>query len=343
MNKKPLVSVVTITYNHELYISKTIDGVLMQNCDFDIEFIIANDNSIDKTDLVIKEHLKKNKIPENIKIGYSNHDENKGMMDNFIWALGKAEGKYIALCEGDDYWTDPLKLQKQVDILEENEEYVATFHQVSQLNFNGNIEEPKDIENYSTDFFGAIQGAFGRNTLSTVVKKEAINFDLLEKSRKSKIGDIYVMVGASLKGKGFVINDNMGMYRHHVGGASKNYNPLFYYQSRVGIFEYIEENLNESDERKAFYRAFATRFAKQELVWIVKSGNFHLLKSILRKYNFYRQLSKTNTLTFEETLFREQFRKNHKTMKLSFLDTIKAVFKFITRKHYINKFDSPYA
>lgn len=124
MTDYPKVSVVTITYGHENYITQTLDGVLMQDYPGEIEFIIANDNSPDQTDIVIKNYLSSAKIPENYEIKYTKHDANKGMMPNFIWALEHATGKYIALCEGDDYWTDPRKLQKQVEFLEANEEYI---------------------------------------------------------------------------------------------------------------------------------------------------------------------------------------------------------------------------
>lgn len=120
----PKISVVTITYGHENFIEQTLDGVFMQDYKGEIEFIISNDHSPDATDRVIKDYLSVKEIPINFTIKYTQHEVNKGMMTNFIWALEQASGKYIALCEGDDYWTDPLKLQKQVDFLEENEEYV---------------------------------------------------------------------------------------------------------------------------------------------------------------------------------------------------------------------------
>ncbi|WP_457271803.1 glycosyltransferase [Pedobacter sp. UYEF25] len=125
---EPTVSIVMITYGHENFITQAIDGVLMQVTNFQIELIVANDNSPDATDELVKKHLSQKVIPENIKILYKNHEKNLGMIANFFWALKKAEGRYIAICEGDDYWIDPLKLQKQVDFLAQNTEYglVAT-------------------------------------------------------------------------------------------------------------------------------------------------------------------------------------------------------------------------
>ena len=123
MTDYPKVSVVTITYGHAPYITQTIEGVLMQDYPGEIEFIISNDHSPDDTDRVIKEYLAGRIIPDNFTVEYTLHEKNKGMMPNFFWAAGQVSGKYIAFCEGDDYWTDPLKLQKQVRFLEENSAY----------------------------------------------------------------------------------------------------------------------------------------------------------------------------------------------------------------------------
>ncbi|MGA9211890.1 glycosyltransferase family 2 protein [Kaistella sp.] len=123
MTDYPKVSVVTITYGHENYITQTLDGVLVQDYPGEIEFIIANDNSPDSTDKVINEYLASKKIPDNFTIKYTKHKNNLGMIPNFFWAAEQVTSNYIAFCEGDDYWADPLKLQKQVLFLEENTEF----------------------------------------------------------------------------------------------------------------------------------------------------------------------------------------------------------------------------
>ncbi|WP_048501230.1 glycosyltransferase family 2 protein [Chryseobacterium sp. BLS98] len=130
MSQNPLVSVIIITYNQENYIGQAINGVLMQNFSENIEVIIADDNSPDNTEEVIKSF---SDHPNFGCIKYFKHRENMGMMPNFIWAYNQCKGKYIALCEGDDYWIDSLKLQKQVDFLERNPEYSLTFHKIKEL------------------------------------------------------------------------------------------------------------------------------------------------------------------------------------------------------------------
>lgn len=120
---KPIVSVCTITYMQEKYIAETIEGVLMQEVDFPIEFIIADDCSPDNTEKVVQHYVDNH--PRGHWIKYTKHKKNQGMNPNFVWALNQCRGKYIAICEGDDYWTDPKKLQKQVDFLENNSGYEA--------------------------------------------------------------------------------------------------------------------------------------------------------------------------------------------------------------------------
>ncbi|NGX84743.1 glycosyltransferase [Aequorivita sp. KMM 9714] len=121
---KALVSVVMITYNHKDNIHKAIEGVLMQKTNFPFELIIGEDASTDGTREIVENYAKK--FPGIIKILSS--DKNLGMTKNYIRTVQGASGKYIALCEGDDYWTDALKLQKQVDFMNFNPECTLCYH-----------------------------------------------------------------------------------------------------------------------------------------------------------------------------------------------------------------------
>ena len=131
------VSVIMITYGHEKFLTQAIEGVLMQEVNFDIELIVADDCSPDKTKEVVEKII--NTHPKSHLIRYTKHSVNKGMQPNFIWAYQQCKGEYIALCEGDDYWIDNKKLQKQVDFLEAESQYVMCFHKVDVLKTNGEI------------------------------------------------------------------------------------------------------------------------------------------------------------------------------------------------------------
>ena len=129
MNQKPLVSVHMITYNHAQFICQAIDGVLNQRTTFQIEIVIGEDCSTDGTKEIVFKYQQK--YPEIIRIVTS--EKNVGMSANFVRTLNACKGKYIAFCEGDDYWTDPLKLQKQVDIMESEPDCAVCVHNATIL------------------------------------------------------------------------------------------------------------------------------------------------------------------------------------------------------------------
>lgn len=120
--ENPLVSVRCITYNHEPYIAQAIDGFLMQKTDFPFEVIIHDDASTDKTADIIREYERK--YPLIIKPIYQTENQYSKRNGSIAKAIDpKLKGKYIAFCEGDDYWIDPNKLQMQVDFLEKKLEH----------------------------------------------------------------------------------------------------------------------------------------------------------------------------------------------------------------------------
>ncbi|MFA5041082.1 MAG: glycosyltransferase [Bdellovibrionales bacterium] len=123
----PVVSLLGITYNHENYISTMLDGFLMQETTFPFEIVIGEDCSTDKTRDVIKSYQEK--YPRLIRLVTG--PKNIGFARNFSRALEACQGKYIAHCEGDDFWTDPQKLQIQFDFMEQNPEYVMCGHAAS--------------------------------------------------------------------------------------------------------------------------------------------------------------------------------------------------------------------
>lgn len=215
MKPYPLVSVIMITYGHEKYIREAVDGVLKQIGGFDLELIIANDCSPDATDTVIQDILKEN--PRASCLHYIRHKKNMGMMQNFIFALQHAKGEYIALCDGDDYWTDPHKLQKQVDFLEAHPDYVLCFHKVKILKPNGELVEDfitKVPENYETQETLARLGNYIHTpsvVFRNVIKEFPPEFSL------SPIGDYFLYMLLSEYGKLKYLEEEMAVYREGVG------------------------------------------------------------------------------------------------------------------------------
>lgn len=136
MIMKPLVSVICITYNHERYIRKCLDGFIMQKTSFPFEVIVHDDASTDKTACVIREY--EEKYPEIIKPIYQTENQYSKGNNNITGLTVKyAKGKYIAMCEGDDFWNDPDKLEKQVSILRDNPTCKMCVHKVQIINEDG--------------------------------------------------------------------------------------------------------------------------------------------------------------------------------------------------------------
>jgi len=220
MKQQPKVSVCMITYGHEKFIEQAVNGVLMQECDFEVELIIANDCSPDQTDAVIQSILKNH--PRASWIQYIKHDKNLGAMRNFIYALQECKGEFIALCDGDDYWTDPLKLQKQVAFLENNLDYVLCFHQVNILMTNGEIVDDfitKVPGNYETIETLAQLGNYIHTpsvVFRNVIKKFPFEFV------HTPIGDFFLYMMLAEHGKLKYLENKMCLYRYGVGVYSRN-------------------------------------------------------------------------------------------------------------------------
>lgn len=129
-----MVSVIIPTYNHERFIKQAIESVLMQKVNFNYEVLIGEDCSKDKTRAVLKEMERT--LPNYFHIFYRN--ENTGAGQNFKDLFNRAQGKYLIVLEGDDYWIYEYKLQKQVDFLENNMDYIATAHNTLVVDKYGN-------------------------------------------------------------------------------------------------------------------------------------------------------------------------------------------------------------
>jgi glycosyltransferase involved in cell wall biosynthesis len=136
---EPLVSISCLAFNHEKFIRKALDGFVIQETNFPFEILIHDDASTDGTAEIIQEY--QSKYPELIKPIYQKENQwKKGLRGSAVHNFPRAKGKYIALCEGDDYWTDPTKLQRQVDFLDSHEDYVLVTENALVLNTHVNTQ-----------------------------------------------------------------------------------------------------------------------------------------------------------------------------------------------------------
>ena len=229
-----------ITYGHEKYIVQAVESIMMQQCEFDFELIISNDHSPDSTDYVIKKIIDEH--PNSYKIKYHLQKNNIGMIPNFIFALNQAKSRYIALCDGDDYWTDPLKLQKQVDFLEANEDYSICWtkyliQSITMLNTpDWEIELSAKLP--LTIDLNTIFSPYCTYTLTTVFRNNALDCESFSNLKYSKDNTIYAI--CLTKGKGVLLNFYGGNYRLHEKSTYSS-TSLFeqYYFSYLNIHEII--------------------------------------------------------------------------------------------------------
>jgi glycosyltransferase involved in cell wall biosynthesis len=207
-----------LAYNHEAYIRQAIDGVLMQQTDFEYELIISNDSSPDRTNEVINEFVANH--PKRKRIKYFNQQQNLGMQSNFTFALKECSGKYIALCEGDDYWTDPLKLQKQVDYISQHENCNLVFTDVQLFEESENkfYHNWARITKDKYEFKDLIEGNV--ITTCTVLFRNPNNNEEIENWLKVfKIGDYPLYLFLLRNGYAYYLKDITAVYRQHTGGT----------------------------------------------------------------------------------------------------------------------------
>jgi glycosyltransferase involved in cell wall biosynthesis len=210
-----MVAVYMITYNHELYIAQAIDSVLMQKTNFDFHLFIGEDCSTDDTSNICKDYAEKH--PN--KITLFAHEQNIGATNNaqiIYKACFESGAKYVAMLEGDDYWTDPYKLQKQVDFLENNSDYTICFHPIKIVKNNIIIDDDINNINETTSIIDLSKGNY-IHTVS-VVFRNSENFCFPESFKKAPAGDYFLHMINARYGKVKKNNEVMAIYRIHKNG-----------------------------------------------------------------------------------------------------------------------------
>ncbi len=236
-NTEPVVSISCITYNHENFIRDAIEGFLMQKTTFPVEILIHDDASTDKTASIVREY--EEKYPHLIKPIYQTENQ-YSKRDGSIGRIqrGRARGKYYAICEGDDYWIDPLKLQKQVDFLEENSEYSLVWSDVDKLiqdsavTFN-RVLSNLPIKNTLDDF---LVRAWYIATCTWVYRTDIfdVNSNKYPFRETYSVGDFRILLIALDQGKvcKYPNPESTAMYRVLKNSAShfKSFNQILKYQ-----------------------------------------------------------------------------------------------------------------
>lgn len=217
----PVVSICCVTYNHKKFIVNTIESFVMQETNFDFEILIHDDASNDGTQDILKEYEKK--YTDKIKVIYQKVNQyNLNINPLLEYLLPTAKGKYIALCEGDDYWTDTLKLQKQVDLLELNKEVAGCYHICDTLKEDIVVKTSLVVNIEINSIEKLFQNWSEIHTLSLVFKNNETVTELY-KFKNIRAIDLLLCCLIISNGSLNCLPYKMGVYRKHSGGISNNF------------------------------------------------------------------------------------------------------------------------
>ena len=212
-----MVSIICNAYNHEQFIRQAIESIMMQQTDFTYEILLHDDASTDKTADVIREY--ELKYPEIIKPIYQKENQHsKGIKISSAFQYPRVRGKYVAICEGDDYWTDPHKLQKQFDIMELHPEIDICSHTSSRVDAQTGEEIRVISASDQTCVIPTkkvIQGGGGFVSTNTLFYRSNL-LQSFPKFRSMMDLDYTIQVHGSMRGGMLFLHDNMSAYRTNV-------------------------------------------------------------------------------------------------------------------------------
>lgn len=305
MNEKaPLVAIHCLVYNHEPYLRDCFEGFVMQQTNFSFVAIVHDDASTDGSAAIIREY--EEKYPHIFKPIYeieNQYSKRDGSLERIMNEVIEAtEAKYVAMCEGDDYWTDPLKLQKQVDYMEENPECSLCFHKVNTLiQETGEIKEEfivRDVPGKSN----VIDLAKGNyiHTPSVLYRRYSDVHEQYQKIMPCLPGDYVMWMLLAEKGNMYKINEPMAVYRYGSGiwsnvwkigkllAVLKTLSKLSAVVESSDVRRILQEQINSmSNDLSSEYEKVV-----MQLKQVQSSHAYRLGKSILKPINMIKKLLK---------------------------------------------------
>ncbi|MBT0663398.1 glycosyltransferase [Geobacter pelophilus] len=245
-----MVSVCITAYNHEKYIAQAIESVLAQKVDFDYEILIGEDDSPDRTRAIVSEYHAR--FPDKIRL-FLNSRENVVYINgrvtglwNFYNNFHNAKGKYIALLDGDDYWTDPNKLQKQIVAMEANSDCTICFHDAQMLMDNGAVKPYLSTLGVKRKSIYTIEDILFRNFLPTgaVVFRNRFIREIPEAAYQILAGDWFLHITNAQYGDILYIDDVMSCYRVHQQGLWTSLGQAGMIKEKIHIYKIMDRFLS---------------------------------------------------------------------------------------------------
>ncbi|MBN7774078.1 glycosyltransferase [Clostridium aminobutyricum] len=292
-----MVSICCIAYNQESYIRQTIESFLMQEAKFKYEILIHDDASTDATPLIIKEYQEK--YPHLIKPIYQTENQYSKGISVLALNMKRALGKYIAICEGDDFWIDPYKLQKQVEYLESNPDCTLITHAAIMVNHNGHKLRRK-IQPYTEsrvcNVRDIIMGDGGFFSTNSMMFKSELGKSLPAFYFGLPVGDYPLTIFLSLNGQVYYINEELSAYRIVAKGSLSATN-LFNKERAIQVLVKINKMLDEADaySNERFTDYFKEMKVKRTFYYLLEYDG-RAIKNNEECKRFYDKLSRKEQL-----------------------------------------------
>ena len=329
----PLVSILCMTYNHKDYIKQCLDGFIMQKTNFNFVAYVGDDCSTDGTTEIIKEY--EQKYPHIIKGIY--HASNTGGVGNFFDIVNACKSKYVALCDGDDYWIDEYKLQKQVDFLESYLDYTICSHLCKVVSeISPPLHPMKDIISKEQDITLDMMLNNNHITSNSVMYRWEFNNKSIEEYFPKDIhpGDWYLHLLHAKQGKIKIFPDIMSCYGVHFGGIDSTLSfekkVLKYGLKMINFFDCVYKNITHSSQE--YFKNILISKINSIIDVYIENNKTNELQSIGKKYPKYIAeifLINNQKLNNESNKLKKKYKKYKKLFKATLIALILAILFII--------------
>jgi glycosyltransferase involved in cell wall biosynthesis len=287
-----MVSICCAAYNHEEYIAAALDGFLMQKADFSYEILVHDDASTDNTAKIIKEY--EQNYPDIIKPIYQTENQySKKVKISSAYNFPRAKGKYIAWCEGDDYWTDPLKLQTQVDYMEAHPECSLCAHAAEQRTADGKLLQYIRPSMHDKSFSVAeiIEGGGGLFATNSLMFPAALVQEVPDFYIDAPVGDAPLMIYLALQGDVYYIDRCMSAYRFMAEGSwsKKTYNNDAKHMEHAARMIAMYQEIDEYTEHRYAAAIHEIALFYEFMIWRLKMDLKQIRSDKYRR--FYNELT----------------------------------------------------
>jgi len=277
------VSVLMLAYKHEKFIAQALDSVLMQQVDFDYEIVIGEDCSPDTTREILICYQQK--YPDKIRLLLP--EKNLGMHDNFIQTFKACQGNYISILEGDDYWTSPYKLQKQVDFLDKNAECTICFHKAFVPNQDGStgwLLSPKEQHNKVFTLEDILSCSNNMMPTASIMFRQGFINEFPDWIYNVDLIDWILQVFLAQHGNIGYLDEVLSVYRVHPEGNWSRKNHLEATLELTKLFYYFSKYLELNSKNKRAVRVTLSKYYGQVAMLYAQNGDRKNSRKYLRQW-----------------------------------------------------------